>query len=267
MVAGPLVTATGFLLLAVPGVGGSYWTSFFPPMLVIGLGMAMTVAPLTTTVMAAVEERDVGVASGFNNTVARVSALLAVAIFGIVVLAVFQHRLDRELGTTSASPAVREAVLAQRGGLGEASAPTDATASEREAVDLAAKRAFVPAFRFVAILAALLAAAGALAAGLIVEAGVPNPRAAAAEPAIVPCGHADLVLDVAPRTQGCEECLRTGEGWVHLRVCLSCGHVGCCDSSRRRHATAHFWATAHPIVRSLQPGETWRWCYVDETTV
>jgi EmrB/QacA subfamily drug resistance transporter len=267
MIVGPLVVATGFLLLALPGVGGSYWTSFFPPMLVIGLGMAMTVAPLTSTVMAAVDERDVGVASGVNNTVARASALLAVAIFGLVALAVFQRQLDRELGTTSLSPAVREAVLAQRGGLGDVTAPAGATATEREAVELAAKRAFVPAFRFVAVLAALLAAAGAIAVGLTVEASVPKPRAAAAEPTIVPCGHADLVLDVAPRTQGCEECLRSGEGWVHLRVCLSCGHVGCCDSSRRRHATAHFWATAHPIVRSLQPGETWRWCYVDETTV
>ena len=84
---------------------------------------------------------------------------------------------------------------------------------------------------------------------------------------MVICGHLELVLDATPRTQGCEECLRIGERWVHLRLCLSCGHVGCCDSSRHRHATAHFWTTAHPIVRSLEPGETWRWCYVDETAV
>jgi len=61
--------------------------------------------------------------------------------------------------------------------------------------------------------------------------------------------------------------LRSGHSWVHLRVCLSCGHVGCCDSSKNRHATAHFWATRHPIARSFEPGEDWRWCYIDEIVV
>jgi hypothetical protein len=83
--------------------------------------------------------------------------------------------------------------------------------------------------------------------------------------ASVPCSHLDQIHDVSPNTpQGCEECLRTGSWWVHLRLCLTCGHVGCCDSSPNRHATKHFHATAHPIVRSLEPGEDWGWCYVDE---
>ncbi len=64
--------------------------------------------------------------------------------------------------------------------------------------------------------------------------------------------------------QGCEECLRIGQRWVHLRLCLTCGHVGCCDSSIGKHATAHFHRTHHPVVRSFQPGEAWLWCYVDE---
>jgi uncharacterized UBP type Zn finger protein len=81
------------------------------------------------------------------------------------------------------------------------------------------------------------------------------------------CSHLDQIADVTPRTRGCEECLRKGDSWVHLRVCLSCGHVGCCDSSKNRHATAHFWGTRHPIAQSLEPGEDWRWCYVDETVV
>ncbi|MEP7082589.1 MAG: UBP-type zinc finger domain-containing protein [Chloroflexota bacterium] len=67
-----------------------------------------------------------------------------------------------------------------------------------------------------------------------------------------------------PSADGCEDCLRIGSGWVHLRLCLTCGHVGCCDSSPHRHATAHFGATGHPLVRSLEPGEDWMWCYVDE---
>jgi uncharacterized UBP type Zn finger protein len=78
------------------------------------------------------------------------------------------------------------------------------------------------------------------------------------------CTHLGQVQDVKPRTRGCEECLKKGDRWVHLRLCLSCGHVGCCDSSKNRHATQHFRATTHPIVRSIEPGEDWGWCYIDE---
>jgi CPA1 family monovalent cation:H+ antiporter len=75
--------------------------------------------------------------------------------------------------------------------------------------------------------------------------------------------HAPRVMQ--PLTpEGCEECLRDGTRWVHLRLCLSCGHVGCCDSSVGRHATQHFHETGHPVMRSFEPGEAWRWCYVDE---
>jgi len=80
----------------------------------------------------------------------------------------------------------------------------------------------------------------------------------------VPCGHLDQIRDVTPSAKGCEDCLRIGAGWVHLRLCLTCGHVGCCDSSPNRHATAHFHASDHPLVRSHEPGEDWMWCYVDE---
>lgn len=79
------------------------------------------------------------------------------------------------------------------------------------------------------------------------------------------CTHLDEVRDVEPRTpEGCEECLKIGSDWVHLRMCQICGHVGCCDQSPNRHATAHFHATGHPLVRSFEPGEDWGWCYVDE---
>lgn len=71
--------------------------------------------------------------------------------------------------------------------------------------------------------------------------------------------------DVKPKTPtGCEECLAMGDTWVHLRLCLTCGHVGCCDSSKNKHATEHFRETGHPVMRSFQPGEKWLWCYVDE---
>ena len=78
------------------------------------------------------------------------------------------------------------------------------------------------------------------------------------------CVHLDQVRPVAPTADGCEECLADGGRWVHLRVCMSCGHVGCCDSSPGKHATAHSRATAHPVVQSYEPGEDWWWCFVDE---
>jgi uncharacterized UBP type Zn finger protein len=82
------------------------------------------------------------------------------------------------------------------------------------------------------------------------------------------CEHLLEAGNPAPKTPaGCEECLKTGGRWVHLRLCLTCGHVGCCDSSPGRHATKHFHATQDPVIRSFQPGESWKWCYIDEVMV
>jgi uncharacterized UBP type Zn finger protein len=83
-----------------------------------------------------------------------------------------------------------------------------------------------------------------------------------------PCEHlADLKPVEARTPAGCEECLASGDRWVHLRLCLTCGHVGCCNSSPNRHATAHFKETGHPVMQSFEPGEDWRWCYVDDRMV
>ena len=80
------------------------------------------------------------------------------------------------------------------------------------------------------------------------------------------CTHLDQVeiRELPAAVDGCEDCLRTGGKWVHLRICLTCGHVGCCDDSPNRHATGHATGTDHPIIRSLEPGEDWSWCYVDQ---
>ena len=78
------------------------------------------------------------------------------------------------------------------------------------------------------------------------------------------CNHLKFVQTARPNSQGCEECLATGDTWVHLRLCRTCGHVGCCDSSKNKHATKHFQESGHPIMYSLEPGEDWSWCYVDE---
>jgi uncharacterized UBP type Zn finger protein len=82
------------------------------------------------------------------------------------------------------------------------------------------------------------------------------------------CSHLGEVRDVQPRTPaGCEECLEMGSDWVHLRLCLECGHVGCCDNSPNKHATAHFRAKKHPLIKSFERGEDWGWCYVDEVFI
>jgi hypothetical protein len=81
------------------------------------------------------------------------------------------------------------------------------------------------------------------------------------------CSHLDAVKTDHRNTRGCEECLKTGDSWVHLRLCRQCGHVGCCDDSKNRHATKHFRTTHHPIITSIEPGESWSWCYVDSVVL
>jgi uncharacterized UBP type Zn finger protein len=81
------------------------------------------------------------------------------------------------------------------------------------------------------------------------------------------CTHLDLIQNVTPAARGCVDCLKTGDRWVHLRLCLTCGYVGCCDQSKNKHARAHFHASGHPIIKSLERGEDWRWCFLDEIDV
>jgi uncharacterized UBP type Zn finger protein len=86
---------------------------------------------------------------------------------------------------------------------------------------------------------------------------------------VVPCTHLDQIHDVTPQSTGCAECLELGDSWVHLRMCMSCGQVGCCDSSRNKHASRHArdHAPEHQIARSMEPGEDWLWCFTDEVFV
>ncbi len=82
-----------------------------------------------------------------------------------------------------------------------------------------------------------------------------------------PCTHLSLIRDVTPSADGCEDCLKTGDTWVHLRLCLICGHVGCCDDSKNKHAAKHFHATGHPLMRPFDTGDQWVWCYVDKVAL
>ncbi len=81
------------------------------------------------------------------------------------------------------------------------------------------------------------------------------------------CSHLSQIVVTETEKHVCEDCVKTGDNWVHLRLCLTCGHVGCCDSSKNRHATRHAHSSAHPLIRSIEPGEDWVWCYPDEMTV
>lgn len=156
LICGPLIAAGGLALLALPGVGGSYWTTFFPGLLVLGIGMALTVAPLTTTVMTSIDdEHHAGAASGINNAVARAAGLLSIAVLGAAAVGLFSRDLDSRLAAAGAPPAVRQAMVEQSLHLAAAEPPPGADAAM---VRNAVRHAFVRAFRVTAIIAALLAA-------------------------------------------------------------------------------------------------------------
>ena len=168
LITGPIVAAVGLALLARPGIGGSYWMTFFPGVLVLGLGMSITVAPLTTTVMTSIDdERHAGAASGINNAVARAAGLLAVAILGAAAVSVFGRDLDARLADQPAE--VRTAMLAQRERLAEAKPPRDAN---QEVVRDAVRQSFVRAFRVNVLASAALAALAALGGLMVPRRGV-----------------------------------------------------------------------------------------------
>ncbi len=166
---GPAIAAVGFALFARPGVGGSYWTTFFPAVVVLGLGMAVAVAPLTTTVMGAVEERHAGVASGINNAVSRMAGLLAIAVLNLVVAATFNAALDRSLAALPLPPPAREALDAQRSRLAGADVPADLDDALRAAAQQAIDQSYVAGFRLAMLVAAGLALASAATAWLLIE--------------------------------------------------------------------------------------------------
>lgn len=168
LVIGPIIAALGFAGFAVPGVGGSYWTNYFPAVLILGLGMSISVAPLTTTVMNAVDQSLAGAASGVNNAVSRTAALLAIAIFGIVMNQAFNTSLDQRLKTLNMTPGKLHTVEAQRAKLAAIELPAEASEQERLALQSAISQAYVSGFRRVMLLSAFLASGSALSAWLLI---------------------------------------------------------------------------------------------------
>jgi EmrB/QacA subfamily drug resistance transporter len=169
LVIGPAIAGLGFALFALPGTKADYWTGFFPAMTVLGLGMAITVAPLTTTVMGAAEVSKSGIASGINNAVSRVAGLLAVAVLGIVMLAAFNSSMDSRLSTMQLSPSVRQSIDEQRIRLAGADIPHDIAEPQRTQLQEAIDESFVAGFRLVMLTGAGLAFASAISAWLMVE--------------------------------------------------------------------------------------------------
>ncbi len=157
LVLGPILAALGFYLLSVPGIGGSYGTTYFPAVIVLGLGMAVSIAPLTTTVMNAVGEENAGVASGVNNAVSRTAGLLAIAVLGILLVAVFRGELSKRTSSLPLTPGQRAEVLAEGDKLAAAQPPADLTAGEASAVRRAVDESFVTGFRAVARASSALA--------------------------------------------------------------------------------------------------------------
>jgi hypothetical protein len=164
-----MIAAVGFALFVAPGVGGSYWKTFFPAVVVLGIGMAVSVAPLTTTVMNSIGQERAGIASGVNNAVSRIAGLLAIALLGIVMLQSFNHTLDGNLSALNLAPATRESLKNERGKLAAADLsqrPPEIRIPLQEAI----AQSFVSGFRRVMLIGAALAATSALTALVLISA-------------------------------------------------------------------------------------------------
>jgi MFS family permease len=177
LVIGPLVAALGFLLFAVPSTGGNYWTSFFPAIIVLGLGMAITVAPLTTVVMNAVSEDRVGTASGINNAVARLAGVLAIAVLGVVMTQAFAMHLNQSLAHLSLPSRALKELQANEIKLAGLEAPASLDPALQAAIDQSIAAAFIFGFRIVIFICAALAAAGSALARQMIPNDVPRSTA------------------------------------------------------------------------------------------
>jgi MFS family permease len=164
LILGPLITAVGYLLFLRPGIGGSYWTNFFPPVVILGLGMAITVAPLTTTVMSSLAQDRAGIASGVNNAVARTASLIAIAVLGVVMLQVFTINLNRRFNDANLPGPIAQSLQGQSIKLAAIDIPQNLNAETRQVIRRAIDESFVSGFRWVTVIGAALAAASAMTA-------------------------------------------------------------------------------------------------------
>jgi EmrB/QacA subfamily drug resistance transporter len=172
LIVGPLIAAAGFLLFVVPSVGGSYWATFFPAFMVLGLGMAISVAPLTTVVMSSVDQARAGTASGINNAVSRVAGVLAVAIFGVVMVSAFSVRLQHSLAGLNLDPAVLHQIQSSVIRLASLEVPANLDPQTTSAIQAAIAHAFIFGFRLIMLICAALAVASAAVASRMIPSRV-----------------------------------------------------------------------------------------------
>jgi MFS family permease len=168
LIVGPTIAAIGFALFALPGVSRNYWTSFFPAVVVLGLGMAITIAPLTTTVMGSVSEEQAGIASGINNAVSRTAGLLAIAVFGVVISLGFSNKLASRLNEPGVDEQLKQSVYEQRVKLAGLQVPQTSDVAAQERIKQAVADSFVFGFRLIMWISAGLALASALSSWLII---------------------------------------------------------------------------------------------------
>jgi len=161
LVVGPIIVALGFALFTIPSVGGGYWQTFFPAIVVLGCGMAVTIAPLTTVVMNSVEQDHVGTASGINNAVARVAGVLSVAVLGIVMVTVFSSDLNSRLATLQVPSDLSHRIQMEENKLAGLQVPIDIHSDTREVIRASIAQAFVFGFRLVLLICSGLAVASA----------------------------------------------------------------------------------------------------------
>ena len=169
LIIGPVIVATGFILFVIPGTEGSYWTTFFPAIVVLGLGMSFVIAPLTTTALNSVEGRHSGLASGVNNAISRSAGLLAIPILGIFVFLTFSAALDTRTSELDLSPQAHQQLDSEKMDLGAAEVPNSVDGETAASVEGAVAESFVAGFRVAMVAAAVLALASAAASALIIE--------------------------------------------------------------------------------------------------
>jgi EmrB/QacA subfamily drug resistance transporter len=164
LIVGPVITAVGYLLFLLPGIGGNYWINFFPPVVVLGLGMAVTVAPLTTTVMNSIAQNRAGIASGVNNAVARTASLVAIAVLGVVMIHVFKTNLNRRLISANLPSSVVQSVQTQSTRLAAIDIPENVNPGTQQLIRRAVDESFLSGFHWVMVIGAALAGASAVTA-------------------------------------------------------------------------------------------------------
>lgn len=262
--------ALALMLDLGPGSGG---LRLLPALLIFGIGAGVVNPTMTVAALSTVDAAHSGMASGVNNTARQLGIAAGIAGLG----AVFEARLADGTGAqlvAAGVPGPQATAAAELAASGDAAGAARSLGGAAAALEPAYTASFTDALSIVFLVGIGIVALGAVVAIVLIHPVAAPARPAAfavvgdadGQPTEATCAHLDQATpDVPPSTdRGCEDCLREGGTWVHLRKCLRCGHVGCCDDSPGRHASRHWHTSSHPLVQSFQPGEEWAWCYPDQ---